>query len=371
MRVLMVTPSYYPITGGAETLIRNLSIKLDNSGIHTDILTFNMLKKWEPQLESKREKLDNLTIYKIPGFNWFPTVHSDRITFGINLIPLKFRKIFNEYDIIHFHVGDLSLPFFSLDMQKPKIAHFHGPLDFYKKSYPSRKILLNMATIYVSISHEMYQALIDIGVPQNKIRYVPNGVDCNVFTPSGDKQKNLVLFVGRITSDKGLHILLKSLNTLKTKIELVIIGPPQWDTDYFKEIQNQIQKENTRGFHKITYLGWQPQNVIVEWCQKASLFVLPSFKEACGIAVLEALACETAVVATDIEGIREVVFNGVNGLLVPTNDSVKLTFAMQYLLDNESVLNKFGKEGRKIVKTSFSYDSAIKEFHQIYKEMAL
>jgi glycosyltransferase involved in cell wall biosynthesis len=370
MRVLMVTPSYYPITGGAETLIRNLSIKLNKSGVQADILTFNMNKKWKPKLQSKIEYLDGITVYKIPGLNWLPIVHSDRLTLGVNLIPHKFRNIMEAYDVIHFHVGDLSIPVFSLKIGKPKIAHFHGPLDFYKRSYPSRKILLRMANLYVSISCEMHQALIDLGVPENNVKYIPNGVDSNTFKPAGDKQKNLLLFVGRITSDKGLHVLLKSLYNIKTKIELVIIGPSQWDTNYFQKIQDQIRKENKRGVHKITYLGEQRQSVIVEWCQKASLFVLPSFKEACGIAILEALACETAVVATNIEGIREVVFDGVNGLLVPTNDSIKLASSIQYLLDNEIVRNKFGQEGRKLVKANFSYDSAIKQFHQVYKELA-
>jgi glycosyltransferase involved in cell wall biosynthesis len=369
MRVLMVTPSYFPITGGAETLIRNISLKLNQSGIQADVLTFNMEQKWKAGWQTKIEELDGLTVYKVPGLNWFPLIHSDRTTLGVNLIPGRFRNIMKKYDIVHFHIGDLSFSTFSLHVGKPKIAHFHGPLDFYKKSYLSRKILLTMANLYIAISSEMQQALVNLGVPECNIRYIPNGVDSNIFYPAGEKKKNLLLFVGRITYDKGLHLVLDALSKIETKVELVIIGPAEWDLGYFQKIQDQITRINKLGFHKITYLGEQRQSVIVEWCQKASIFVLPSFREACGIAILEALACEVAVVATNIEGIREVVFDNVDGLLVPTNNSVKLASSIQYLLDNESVRIRFGQQGRKIVKVSFSYDSAIKKLQQVYNEL--
>ena len=365
----MVTPSYYPITGGAETLIRNLSIKLNQKGIHTDIMTFNMTKKWNPHWQARIDEIDGITVYRVPGLNWYPLTHSDRTTQGINLIPGPFRNHLKGYDIIHFHVGDLTFPFFSLTTKKPKITHFHGPLDFYQKSFTSRQILKNMADIYVAISRDMQQDLKELGVPEDKIRYIPNGVDSEIFHPTGTKEKNLILFVGRVTFDKGLHVLLDALPYVRTKTEMVIIGPPEYDVDYFQRIQNQIAKENKRGIHKITYLGEQEQNVVVKWCQKASIFVLPSFREACGIAILEALSCETAVVASNIEGIREVVIDGENGLLVPTNSPIKLASSIQSLLDNESLRTKFGIEGRKFVRANFSYDSSIQKFRRIYQDL--
>ena len=369
MRVLMVTPSYYPITGGAETLIRNLSIKLNHAGIQNDIMTFNMNQKWKPHWQARTDEINGLTVYRIPGLNWLPLVHSDRTTLGINLIPGRFRHYLRGYDVIHFHVGDLTFPFFSLPVAKPKIAHFHGPLDFYKKSFPSRQILKKMTNLYVVISREMQQHLLELGVSENKIRYVPNGVDSEVFHPAGNKEKNLILFVGRITFDKGLHVFVESLSHIRTKTEIVIIGPSEWDIDYFQKLQDQIARENRRGIHKITYLGEQEQNVIVKWCQKASIFVLPSFREACGIAILEALSCETPVVATNIEGIREVVVDGKTGLLVPTNDPAKLASSIQYLLDNEDVRTKFGRDGRKFVMANFSYDSAVEKLRRIYEDL--
>jgi len=113
MRVLMVTPSRYPIKGGAEPVVKNLPIKLNESGTQTDIMTFNMNKKWSPCWRTKREKLDGLNVIKIPALNWYPLEHSNRITLGINLIPGIFRNYLKEYYIIHFHGEDLTFPVFS------------------------------------------------------------------------------------------------------------------------------------------------------------------------------------------------------------------------------------------------------------------
>lgn len=365
----MVTPSYYPIKGGAETLIRTFSIKLNQAGVHTDVMTFNMDKKWEPRWQSKTEEIDGCTVYKIPALNWFPLPHSDRITLGINLIPGRFRCHMERYDIIHFHVGDFTFPVFSLTTAKPKIVQLHGPLEFYRRYFLNRLVLKNIADTYIAISRSMHRDLIDLGVQPDRIRYLPNAVDTTVFRPDGNRTENLILFVGRITYEKGLHVLLKSLGSLKTKTHVVIIGPPDWDTGYFQEIQSEINNENRRGFHKITYLGTQEQDSVVKWCQKASVLVLPSFKEASSLAILEALSCGTPIVATNIDGIREVVNEGKDGILVPMNNSLQLASAIQYLLDNDTVRTNFGREARLSVEEHFSFDSAIRNLCRIYREL--
>ncbi len=134
MRVLMVTPSYFPIKGGAETVVRELSINLNRIGIPTDILTFDMNCKWRPSWQGKIESIDGIMVLKIPGFNWLPRAHSNRITQGINLIPGQFRKYFKNYDLIHFHIGDLTFPLFSAGLKVRRIAQFHTPLSNLPKS---------------------------------------------------------------------------------------------------------------------------------------------------------------------------------------------------------------------------------------------
>jgi glycosyltransferase involved in cell wall biosynthesis len=369
MRVLMVTPSFYPIQGGIETVIKNLSTRLNQRDIETDVMTFNMDKKWATNPRKEIKKIDGLTVFRIPGFNWFPFRHSDRITLGVNIIPYSFKDHLKEYDIIHFHIGDFSFPVLSKSVKHTKIAHFHCPLDYYKTHVLNRAILRKISDLYIAITMSMCNDLRDLGIAQNKIRCLPNAVDINLFKPIRNKEDNLLLFVGRITRSKGLHVLLKSLSRIRTKTRLVIIGPNDWDTDYFQEIQEQIEIENRKNFHQITYLGAQNQETVAKWCQKASIFVLPSFKEAFSVSILEALACATPVVATDIPGIREAVTSGKNGFLIGMNDEIELASKLQYLLDNKALRTQYGREGREIVFQNFSWDIVTEKLCQIYKEI--
>src|SRR3990170_197880 len=99
--------------------------------------------------------------------------------------------LLNGYDVIHFHIGDLTFPLFSYTVRKPMIAHFHGVFDFYMRSFLSRLIIKKTADLYIAISHEMQKNLANLGVEKTKIRYIPNAVDTNVFKPAGNKEKNL------------------------------------------------------------------------------------------------------------------------------------------------------------------------------------
>lgn len=369
MQVLMVTPSYYPIKGGAETVVRTLSVELNKVGVKTDVLTFNMNRKWNPYWRGKTEKIGGINVFKIPGLNWYPITHTDRITLGINLIPGRFRHYLKQYDIIHFHGADLTLPLFSYRVKKPKVFHSHGfTLDFYERYFLSRLILKNIAEIYIAITKNMRNEFLVLGLPKNKIRVLPNGVDVKTFQPSGRKTDNLLLFVGRIAFGKGLHILLESLRYLKQTIHLAIIGPPA-ETKYFKDILMRIKNENEKGIHEITYLGEQEPANIVEWYQKASILVLPSLREAFPVVTLEALACETPVIASNVGGVAEVVKHGRNGILVPPNNPVKLAEAIQYLLNNSDVRTGLGREGRKYVVENFSIDVIINKLLKIYEEL--
>ncbi len=367
----MVTPCYYPVKGGTEIVVQNLSKLLNEKGIHTDVMTFNMDQKWYPKCTGKIERVDGITVFRIPAINWLPITHSPRISLGVNLIPGRFRHIFKEYDIIHFHEADFSFPLFSVSTRKPKIFHLHGiNADFFKRYHLNRFILKHTADLYLSISKQMIKDLIDLGIPEGKIAYLPNAVDVKFFTPKKEKEDNLLLFVGRIEPNKGLHVLIDSLRYLKKSIHLVIIGPIAWSRDYFHDLfDRSIKKINQEGIHKITYLGPRNHEDLLEWYQKASILVLPSFTEAFGIVLLEALACGTPAVSTRVGGIPEIVQNHENGILVPPNNPLKLADAIQYLIDNKDVRNRMAKKGRIWVVKNFSLDVITERLCNIYQNM--
>jgi len=343
---------------------------LNKMGTHTDVMTFNMNRKWNPSWRGTIERIDGVQVFKIPGLNWLPTEHSSRVNMGVNLIPGKFTNLLENYDIIHFH-EEFSFPFFSYLVEKPKIFQFHGWIaaNPRQKNFILNFILKRIADRYICLTKIMAENLAKMGVDEKKIRVLPNGVDTEFFHPSRAKESNMVLFVGRISLEKGVHVLLKSLSYLKMPIHLVIIGPPSYNAKYFQMMLGLIRNENKKGYHRIMYLGEQEQTDLVQWYQEASIFVLPSFWEGFPVANLEALACETPVVATNIGGNPEVISHYENGMLVPPNDPVKLAESIQYLLDNETIATKLGKQGRKFVVENFSLKTVTKKLLGIYKEI--
>jgi len=365
----MITPCYYPVKGGTETVVRNLSMELNRIGVHTDVMTFNMDRKYAPKWRGKIEKIEGITVFKIPALNWLPIEHSPRITLGVNLIPGRFTNLLKEYDIIHFHELDFSFPSFSFFVRKPKMFHLHGiDVNFLKRYRLSRAILKHVADYYITITRQMERDLMELGISRSRITYLPNAVNGELFRPHGEKEDNLLLFVGRISFGKGLHVLLDSLHDLKKSVSLVIIGPAT-SLNYYQDILKRIEKENQRGKHRITYLGALDQPEVAKWCQKASILILPSFSEGFPVVILEALSCETPVIATPVGGIPELIRDYENGFLIPPNNPLKLAEAIEYLLDNKDIRTKMGKAGRKHTVKNFSLEVVAQKLRRVYEQI--
>jgi teichuronic acid biosynthesis glycosyltransferase TuaC len=237
-----------------------------------------------------------------------------------------------------------------------------------KRYYLSRIILKHSADYYISISEQMTKELVDLGINKNTILYLPNGVDVHTFKPNVPKEDDLLLFVGRVTSSKGLHTLIKSLRFLEKPIRLAIIGP--MDPIYRPYIEKLVEKENQKEKHEITFLGAMDRTAIVKWYQRASIFVLPSFWEGFPVTILEALSCETPIIATPVGGIPEVIKDHKTGILTPLNNPVALGQNIQYLLDNTEVRNQLGREGRRQIIKNYSLQESVEKLIKIYKQIS-
>ena len=370
MHVLMVTPSFYPIKGGTETMVKELSTRLNKLGIFTDVLTFNMDEKWKPVLKEKTERVDDLHVFKIPALDWLRITHSPRINLGVNVLPGRFLHLLKKYDIIHFHEAEFSFPLFAFPIKKPKLLHVHAlDFGFFRRYYLSRVMLKHSANFYLSITQRMKRELIGLGISEDRVIYFPNSVDTEIFCPGAEKKDRTLLYVGRLTPNKCLHVLLKSLDYIAAPLHLVIIGSPSWDIDYHRLLMRAIDCINQSGKHKITFLGRVNQTQLIKCYQEASIFVLPSVFEPFGIVLLEALSCATPVVATYAGGIPEIIRNGENGLLVPVNNPGDLARAIQRLLDNDDERVSMGQTGRRYVEAIFSLENSIKKLSRIYQKI--
>ncbi|MBN1244239.1 glycosyltransferase family 4 protein [Candidatus Bathyarchaeota archaeon] len=371
MKVLMITPGFSPIRGGTETIVKDLSIELNRIGVNTDVMTFNMDKKWNPKWQGTIQKIDDITVFKIPALNLIPIEHPKRLISEINLIPGRFTHLMKNYDVIHFHEQEFSFPLFSYFKRKPKLFHLHGiDYEYFRRYHLSRCILKNVTDYYVCITKKIEKEVAKLGIEKNRILYLPNSINVDLFQPGKKEDENLILFVGRIAPIKGLHILIKALRYLKSPVNLVIVGPIN-DFEYYQKIVRYIEKENQRGEHRITYSGCMPpaDPSLIRLYQKASIFVLPSFFEGFPVVLLEALACETPVISTPVGGIPEIIHDFKNGFLVPTGNPIKLADTIQYLLENKSLRAKLGQTGREDVEKNYSVSVVTRKLCHIYEQL--
>jgi len=369
----MVTPYYIPVIGGTESFIQSTSAKLNELGVSTDVLTFNLDSCGYPVWKTEYDVVDKSRVLRVG-------CHSSlRLTklMQVSIVPNRFQDLMKEYDVIHFHnETDLSLPVFSYFVTKPKLMHCHC-LDvsygFYKKNPVSRTIFKRISDVHVAVSDSIQNLLIDLGIDKNNIRVVHNCVDTEKFRPSVKKKAdNLVLFAGRLHPNKGLHILLRSLQFLKMPIELAVVGSQRarfYCSDYHSEILELVDAINKTGFHKVNLLGLQTQQELISLYQRATIFVCPSISEPFGIVNLEAMSCETPVVASNVGGIPEVVKHNTNGLLVPPGKPEELAKAIELLLEDKSLRDNFGREGRKWVVSYFSSEAVASRLRDLYVEL--
>jgi len=374
MKILMITPSYFPIVGGTERCVENLALKLNEIGVHADVMTFNMDEKYKPVWREEVEQ-NGFKLFRVSAFNPFPKLKINPLAMmcGAHVIPrLSFVKRLLGYDLLHFHDEvDLSFPIFSWFVDRPKIFQCHtlaGTYPRYKRSYFQRAILNNVGTTYLCVSTAAKKLLSDLGVPESKIQILPNGVDLQRFKPEkAERIANLILFVGRIERAKGLHVLLDALNYLDIPVSLKIAGPKQ-DCAYIEEILGASDKQK-RGIHEIELLGSLDQDNLVKWYRRASIFVNPALKEEFGIVNLEAASCQTPLISSGVGGMTDFVKQGVNGIIVPPNDPRKLANALKYLLENEDLREEYGKNARRIVEEHFSWESVARKAAKIYEQV--
>ena len=231
-------------------------------------------------------------------------------------------------------------------------------------------MLRNVAQTYIAVSDYVATLLQDLGVSRKKVKTITNGIDTGRFRPAPEKESNnLLLFVGRLDPNKGLHFLLSSLSLLRKPVHLAIVGPLSWNKNYNTEILSFIEKAGKKTIHKVTYIGEQRPEDLVKWYQKATMLIVPSTAESLGLVILEAMACGTPVIASNVGGIPEIVRDHGTGLLIPPGGVAELAENIQYLIDNEDLRRKFGYAARQLVVNEFSYDVTAERLIRVYKQM--
>lgn len=402
MKITLLTNEYPPyVYGGAGVHVEYLSRELAN-------------------LEEGRHEIHILCFGDQKEHSANKTVEGIHFTFNLSqdfrhqklLAPL-FRNIMmtgsvKETDIVHCHTWythlagalikeiydvPLVITTHSLEPQRPWKQEQLGSA--YKASTWIEKTAYQNVDGVIAVSpsmkvgvHEHYH------VPFEKIRIIPNGIDVNQYQPTHNPalltsyqinpDKPFLLFVGRISRQKGIIHFVNSIKYLSPGIQIVLCAGAPDTEEIGREMEEKAKEARTQTQNEIVWIRqWVPRTHLITLYSHASVFVCPSIYEPFGIINLEAMACETPVVASAVGGIPEVVIHDETGLLVPFEPigshngepgdpekfSKDLAEAINRLLLSPERLKTMGIKARERVEKHFSWKSIAQQTLEFYKEL--
>ncbi|MEV1112178.1 glycogen synthase [Micromonospora sp. NPDC049751] len=226
-----------------------------------------------------------------------------------------------------------------------------------------------------------------------KVQVVYNGIDTVQYAPDSgtdvldrlgiDPALPSVVYVGRITRQKGLPYLLRAARELPADTQLVLLAGAPDTAEIAAEVEELVAELRANRSGVVWVAEMLPKPEVIQVLTHATVFVCPSVYEPMGIVNLEAMACETAVVATATGGIPEVVADGDTGLLVPIEQATDgsgtplkpetfvadLAAAINALLADPARTERFGLAGRRRAVEHFSWDAVARQTLDVYRSV--
>lgn len=230
----------------------------------------------------------------------------------------------------------------------------------------TEKFIYNSADILLTNSQQIEQLLHDL-YPNKTIYSIPNILELPTeeWTPTQrDRSEKRIVCVGRFAPEKGHRYLIEAINLLDCKDlpwQCTFLG----DGELKSELSNLA--ENLNLTDKISFPGFCDD--VYSVLLQADLFVLPSLHEGSPNALIEAMGLGLPCIASDVGGIKDLIENGKNGILVPPKDSIALTTALNQLITDSNYSVDLGRNARSTIQEKFNNTESIRKLQDIYKSV--
>ncbi|HEY3602958.1 MAG TPA: glycogen synthase [Chthoniobacterales bacterium] len=398
MKALFLTNEYPPyIYGGA--------------GVHVDYLSRELAKSIEVEVRCFGDQRSLGTNPAVRGFELDAGAYTCpkrlRSVFGAVQRCLDFNTIAIEADVVHCHTWyshfggilaklNYGLPLVitthSLEPLRPwKREQLGGGYDF---SLWVEKTALEMADAVIAVSHGTkadVERLFE--VRPERLHVIYNGIDLEEYRPTErsdallrfgiDPARPYLLFVGRITRQKGIVHLARAIPFMDPGFQIVLCAGAPDTPEIAAEMKAAVRAAQKERSGVIWIEEMVDREAVRQLYSHAAVFCCPSIYEPFGIINLEAMACETAVVASAVGGIKEVVVDGETGFLVPVEQMKESPFEpinpekferdlaakINELMANPELQKKFGRAGRKRAEENFGWRAIAKETARLYEAL--
>jgi alpha-maltose-1-phosphate synthase len=216
-------------------------------------------------------------------------------------------------------------------------------------------------------------------IDPERVRVIRNGIDTSEYAPDPatdvveqqgiDPSRPYVIFVGRITRQKGLPVLLRAAARLDPSAQLVLCAGQADTPELLDEVTGLVNSLRQERSGVVWIPEMLPKRHVIQLLTHATVFACPSLYEPLGIVNLEAMACGTAVVASRVGGIPEVVEDGKTGLLVPPDSPDDLAGALNILVRDPALAEAMGQAGRDRAVAEFGWPAVAEQTVALYSEL--
>lgn len=389
-------------TGGMNVYVRELARELGNRGLPVDIFT----RSQDPAIPRISTRLGNaVRVIHLPAGPERP-YNKNEIYHHLPQFAAGVRRFAASegitYDILHSHYWLSALAahnlretygapagraplvhmFHTLAELKNRVAATAAELEPALRSNCEGEIMRFADVLVAATTLERDQMAEYYDADPAKVQIIPPGVDLDLFRPLPcddaraavgiPPDHHMVLFVGRIQAIKGIDTLIRAMAELvrkrphlKGKLALTIIGGAG-DPATDGELARLQALEQELGIDDVvTFLGSRDQDTLVNYYNAASMVVVPSHYESFGMVALEAMACGTPVIASDVGGLSLNVADGFNGYLVPKGDVSELAYKMELLLEHDQLRSQLGTQACQWAQR-FSWQTIADETLAVY-----
>ncbi|MDJ1008308.1 MAG: glycosyltransferase family 4 protein [Paracoccaceae bacterium] len=395
-RVWLLTETYAPIIGGGETQARTVAMGLSRTGIPVTVVT----RRSEAGL-APRETLDGVPVRRL-GPSGRGHLKKWRMVPGLFFTLLLSRREFTHLLVCGYRVLGIPAVAAGRLLGKPVIlkADNNGEMSGAYFVEGARKLglgglprlvggfvglrnaLLRRADLFVSLSRQISEEFRAGGVPEEKIRLIPNSVDVDRFA-SADAGERLalrtalglpadaviVVFTGRLLRSKGVLELTEAFAALTPdfpKAHLVIVGS---GAGLMHNVEDDLARAVERAGlgASVTRTGFVTN--VADYLRAADIFAFPTMEEAFGISLIEAMATGLASVAAEVGGIPDIVEDGVDGLLIPPADAVAIETALRRLLGEPALRARLGAAAAATVRARYTTPSVVARYAALLGEV--
>jgi D-inositol-3-phosphate glycosyltransferase len=390
-------------TGGMNVYVQELTKYLGKRGIHVDVFT-------RSQDEHVPQVLHDLgygnRVVHIPAGPEVPLSRPDLAGYLPQFVAgiKKFAAEKNiHYDMIHSHYWmsgiaarelkqDWNIPvihmFHTLGKMKNRVARTSAELEGSYRLEGEQQVLQIADRIIAATQAEKDQLENLYGADPEKLVIIPPGVDTSHFYPiPADEAKSFIglspkdrmlLFVGRIEPLKGLETLIRAIADMTEKgimtrcaQYLVIIGGDPQDTNRainaeMKRLQALCKEININDL--VLFIGKRGQASLPYYYSAAEVVVVPSHYESFGLVALEAMACGTPVVASQVGGLAHLVQDGITGFFVPNGNADILSDRLGCLICNKDLREKMGRQAAEYAR-QYAWEKITEKIIDLYEQL--